>query len=101
VLRGIAVSPTSETALDVQGVKPSADSHLGYDDTANNFVGPITEILVMRITLRTRWRALCTWLKKHLKRLRKLLVKPEFWNLLVSILKFIVWLTKALKDLLQ
>lgn len=55
----------------------------------------------MRVTLRTRWRALCTWLKKHLKRLRKLFVKPEFWNLAVAILKFVVWLAKLVKELLQ
>lgn len=55
----------------------------------------------MQVNLRTRWRALCTWLKKYLKQLRKLFVRPEFWNLLVAILKFIVWLAKVVKELLQ
>jgi hypothetical protein len=55
--------------------------------------------MIINHALIKRWRALHEWFIGESKRLKKFLVNPRTWRILVAILRILAWLLRVIQSI--
>jgi hypothetical protein len=48
--------------------------------------------------LATRWRALHAGFMEYCRKLKKLLVSPKTWKLLIAVFRIVMWITRIVRQ---